>query len=169
MILYHGSNIEIEKIDLNKCLPCKDFGRGFYTTLIETQALDMAKRKVDMYGGVSCITEYSLPDAIFSNTDLKHRTFEKPNAQWAIFVVNNRNRNFTNMSDPECNNDNKYDIVQGPVANDNIRFSFDLFDQGFITIENLLERLKYKNLTNQISFHTENAICFLTKTGVHHV
>jgi hypothetical protein len=31
--LYHGSNIEIARIDLSKCRPYKDFGRGFYTTL----------------------------------------------------------------------------------------------------------------------------------------
>ncbi|MBZ9634692.1 DUF3990 domain-containing protein [Clostridium sp. FP1] len=27
MILYHGSNIMIENIDLNKCIPYKDFGK----------------------------------------------------------------------------------------------------------------------------------------------
>ncbi|WP_301745184.1 DUF3990 domain-containing protein, partial [uncultured Duncaniella sp.] len=27
MILYHGSNIAIETIDLGKCRPYKDFGR----------------------------------------------------------------------------------------------------------------------------------------------
>jgi hypothetical protein len=32
MILYHGSNIGIERIELDKCRPFKDFGRGFYTT-----------------------------------------------------------------------------------------------------------------------------------------
>ena len=34
MILYHGTNIDIDKIDLNKCAPYKDFGKGFYTTTI---------------------------------------------------------------------------------------------------------------------------------------
>lgn len=32
MILYHGSNVAIDKIDLNLCKPYKDFGRGFYLT-----------------------------------------------------------------------------------------------------------------------------------------
>lgn len=32
MILYHGTNIEIDEIDLDKCRPYKDFGKGFYTT-----------------------------------------------------------------------------------------------------------------------------------------
>ncbi len=30
MILYHGSNVPIEQIELGKSKPYKDFGRGFY-------------------------------------------------------------------------------------------------------------------------------------------
>ena len=30
MILYHGSNVMIDKIDLRRSKPYKDFGRGFY-------------------------------------------------------------------------------------------------------------------------------------------
>lgn len=29
MMLYHGSNVEIEEIDLTKCKPYKDFGADF--------------------------------------------------------------------------------------------------------------------------------------------
>ena len=32
MILYHGTNADIEKIDLEKGLRHKDFGKGFYLT-----------------------------------------------------------------------------------------------------------------------------------------
>lgn len=32
MILYHGTNIDIQSINLALCRPYKDFGRGFYTT-----------------------------------------------------------------------------------------------------------------------------------------
>ena len=35
MRLFHGSNMEIDKVDLSKCMPNKDFGCGFYTTLLE--------------------------------------------------------------------------------------------------------------------------------------
>ena len=35
MKLFHGSNIEIDEVDLAKCMPNKDFGCGFYTTLLE--------------------------------------------------------------------------------------------------------------------------------------
>lgn len=38
MILYHGSNTNIQYIDLNLCRHYKDFGKGFYLTDIkETQ------------------------------------------------------------------------------------------------------------------------------------
>ncbi len=42
MRLYHGSNVEINAVDLSKCMPFKDFGSGFYTTLLEDQAWQMA-------------------------------------------------------------------------------------------------------------------------------
>ena len=44
MILYHGSNTEIDAIDLGRCVPYKDFGRGFYLTSMPDQAEKMARR-----------------------------------------------------------------------------------------------------------------------------
>lgn len=43
MILYHGSNVEIQKIDLSRTKPYKDFGRGFYLSADKHQAMRMAK------------------------------------------------------------------------------------------------------------------------------
>lgn len=39
MTLYHGTNLDIQSIDLALCRPCKDFGRGFYTTELIEQYL----------------------------------------------------------------------------------------------------------------------------------
>lgn len=44
MILYHGSNVDIQNISLSACRPYKDFGRGFYLTDIPEQAERMAER-----------------------------------------------------------------------------------------------------------------------------
>ncbi len=41
MILYHGSNMFIEEIDLSKSKPNKDFGKGFYLSDNEEQAVAM--------------------------------------------------------------------------------------------------------------------------------
>lgn len=50
MRLYHGSNLKIDEIDLLKCKPYKDFGKGFYCTTIKKQAEFMAKRVVKRQG-----------------------------------------------------------------------------------------------------------------------
>ena len=80
-------------------------------------------------------------------------------------LLNNRNRNFQDAADPNCNHDNKYDIVTGPVANDDIALLFRNFSNGVIDMDSLVKRMKYRNLNNQYSFHTSSAIAFMTKTG----
>lgn len=50
MILYHGSNTSIDEIDLNQSRPNKDFGKGFYLSDNEEQALQMAKFKSLTFG-----------------------------------------------------------------------------------------------------------------------
>lgn len=45
MILYRGTNIDIQSIDLAVCRPYKDFGRGFYTT----EVLDQAKKRQSVF------------------------------------------------------------------------------------------------------------------------
>lgn len=40
MILYHGSTTDIEQVDLAKSKPNKDFGKAFYLSLDEEQAID---------------------------------------------------------------------------------------------------------------------------------
>jgi hypothetical protein len=59
------------------------------------------------------------------------------------------------------NGDNKYDLVIGAVANDDLVGAFDLFRNGFMDIDDLVKQITYKNLTNQHSFHSEKAISYL--------
>lgn len=59
MTLYHGSNVDIQKIELSKCRPNKDFGKGFYLTSIKEQAERMALRVSKMYGGTPFVNIYS--------------------------------------------------------------------------------------------------------------
>ena len=47
MILYHGTNVAFDFIDLQKSKPNKDFGQGFYLSANYEQAMAMAKIKVD--------------------------------------------------------------------------------------------------------------------------
>ena len=70
MILYHGSYIRIEGIDLQKCKPYKDFGKGFYCTTIKKQAGFMAERVVKRQGGIKTVNVFELDEEIFKDKEL---------------------------------------------------------------------------------------------------
>jgi len=78
-----------------------------------------------------------------------------------LFVVNNRERGFKDFENKLYNGDNKYDVVMGAVANDDLVGTFDLFRDGFMSIDDVVKQITYKNLTNQYSFHSERAIAYL--------
>jgi hypothetical protein len=169
MNLYHGSNIEIDKIDLGRCRPYKDFGKGFYTSPLRDQAMKMAKRTVRIYGGGRpCVTAFAFDDDILTDNSLKIKTFGSPDNEWARFVVNNRNREFKDIQSPDCNIDAKYDIVSGPVANDDIAALINVFLSGLISDDALTKELTFRELSNQVSFHTEKAVACLRKIEAFH-
>lgn len=162
MILYHGSNVEIDEIDLNKCKKYKDFGQGFYCTTIKQQAKFMALRTTKREKkGEPCVSKFELDEKIFEDEDVKIKKFEKPSKEWAEFILNNRDKNFKDISSLKCNFDNKYDLVIGPVADDDIIVLFRTFVQGLIDIDTLIKELTFKELTDQYSFHTQKALKYL--------
>lgn len=161
--LYHGSNVVVETIDLSKGRLNKDFGRGFYVTTIKDQAEKMSRRVARIYGGDPHITVFEIDEEQIEKVNLSIRRFDKPSREWALFVINNRNRGFTDISSLECNLDNKYDLVIGPVANDDLALLFRQFSGGLITVEELTAEMKYKQLTTQYSFHSEQAVRLLKK------
>ena len=169
MRLYHGSNMEIDKVDLTRCLPNKDFGCGFYTTLLEEQAWRMAQRRARIDGGIPTVTVYEVPDDLTEKEDLKYRVFaDKPTIEWAIFIKDNRDRKFLEYDSPECNLDCKYDVVVGPVADDTVGLLIRQFSRGTINAEYLKQEFDFGKLTNQYTFHTERALKYLRKVGVLH-
>ena len=153
MKLYHGSNVMIEKVDFAKCHPFKDFGCGFYLTDNIAHARNMAFRRCLRTGGDECVTEYEF-DFEGALQNLKMKIFEKPSDEWAEFVMMNRNENITHPA-------HDYDIVIGPIADDAVVVSFRLFQDGFISISELVKRLEYKELSTQYFFHNPNAIGYL--------
>jgi len=166
MMLYHGSNREVAAVDLSRCKPYKDFGRGFYLTTMEEQAELMAKRTARIFGGFPVVTAFTFDGSALSKHDLSVKTYYEPTAEWALFVLNNRNRNFRDHADLNSNQDNKYDIVIGPVANDDIALLFRTFTNGYIDIDALVKGMKYRKLNDQYSFHTDRAITLLSKMEV---
>lgn len=167
MLLYHGGNVEIHRIDLDKCRPYKDFGRGFYLTDIRKQAERMARRVANIYGGKPVVNIFALDDAFQERDDLVIKNFgAMPSEEWAFFVMNNRNRHFADIADKNCNHDNKYDVVVGPIADDDMALLFRQFQNGLITPASLVKGMTFRETTRQFSFHTPNSLQLLRKVGV---
>ena len=162
MILYHGSYSNFNNIDLSKGRKFKDFGRGFYTTNIESQAKQWAKNMSARFGlEYGFISVYNCDESLFEN--FKYLKFNEPTEEWAYFIMNNRNTEFNDFDTKINNHRNQFDIVEGPVANDNIAVVLDQFMMNMKSGVALVEALEYKNLNHQISFHTEEGISLLKK------
>lgn len=167
MMLYHGTNIDIQSIDLALCRPYKDFGRGFYTTEILEQAQKMAKRVARIYGGNPIVNMYEIADNYKENRELNILDFGRiPSERWAVFVMNNRSKVFTDFGCLDCNFDCKYDIVVGAIADDDMTVLFRQYQNNMISFETLLNGMTFRETTSQYSFHTEKAVSLLKKVGV---
>jgi len=114
-----------------------------------------------MFGGSPCVSIFELSDDFFDDKALNMLKFESQNRDWALFVMNNREKNFSDTENKLYNGDNKYDLVIGAVANDDLVGTFDLFRDGFMSIDDVVKQITYKNLTSQYSFHSEKAIAYL--------
>ena len=58
-----------------------------------------------------------------------------------------------------------YDIIFGPVANDDVYRTFTLYTAGVLTKEQTLEQLKIKKLYNQLVLTTKKALSYLRFVG----
>lgn len=76
MNLYHGSNVRIKVIDLEKSKPFKDFGKGFYLSDNEIQAMDMAKFKSSILGSTPVVTGFEFDADGLNSSNLKTKRFE---------------------------------------------------------------------------------------------
>jgi hypothetical protein len=150
MILYHGSNLHFDKIDLSKSKNRRDFGKGFYTTAIREQAEDWATAIFDRYKGDGVFIyeiEYIPSD------NLLVKTFEGLSEEWLLMVQQNRTLGGVQ---------HHFDVVEGPVANDRTARTIALYIAGIIQAEDAIKRLSYNKVNNQVSFHTDAALAQLT-------
>lgn len=127
----------------------------------------MAKRVARIYGGTPTVNMYEAADDFMENSGLNIMDFgDIPSEKWAIFVMNNRNKFFVDFKSEECNFDCKYDIVSGPIADDDMAMLFRQYQNHLISLETLMDGMTFRKTTNQYSFHTERAIKLLNKVGV---
>ena len=149
MIIYHGSNVVVERPKILQSERMLDFGSGFYTTSNKDQAIRWTE---------IVASRRELKDQILSVYDFDHETaereltvlrFDKPDGKWLDFVC--ANRMGREVAEP-------YDIVIGPVADDQVFATVVLYEQGFLDKEAAVTTLKVQSLFNQILFHTEKSL-----------
>ena len=161
MRLYHGSNTPFKEIDISLCRPNKDFGQGFYLAPDRIAAERMAKRTVRRFGGKAYLMTFDFDEASLADVPVKR--FPQPSAEWAMFVMANRR---PQVAATDHNRDNRYGMVVGPVANDDLALLFRQFALGLVTVEMLVREMQFKQLTTQYSFHTPLAVSALRFVGV---
>ena len=157
MIVYHGSDVIVEKPMLIKSHRKLDFGPGFYTTSNENQAVSFA-HKVMLRNGSNTeyVSTYEI-DMKKISTILDVLEFKKPDEKWLDFVYENRQGKYGGRL---------YDVIVGPVANDTIYRVFRLYETGLYNKRTTIAELKVRKLYNQIVFCTDNALSYLNYVGL---
>jgi hypothetical protein len=157
MKVYHGSYLKIDKIDLSKCEPHKDFGRGFYVTKLLEQATIWANRKGENKHTKGIITEFTFFEQAFSDKNFKTLRFDAYNNEWLDFVAVNRNFNTPLPA-------HDYDLVEGPVADDKITTRIDAYVRGEVSREEFLQELSFEKSSHQLCFCTVKSLLMLEHT-----
>lgn len=151
MELYHGSNQRVEFPEIRTAKYHKDFYWGFYCTRTQEQAERWATR----HGGRGVVNIYAYTEP----ENLRVKRFPEMTEEWLDFIVRCR------KGIPHS-----YDIVEGPMADDQIFNYIQQFIDGEISREAFWALARFRHPTHQISFHTAAALVTLTfqksyKTG----
>lgn len=125
-----------------------DFGQAFYLTSDFEQAAKWARTSVLRRGdGIASVSSFELDELRL--TTLNVLRFDAPNVDWLRFVTRNR---------AEQIDDSGYDVVAGPVANDNTMPVLNLYFKGAYSEEEALKRLLPQRLRDQYAMKTEAAL-----------
>lgn len=138
-ILYHGSNIVVERPEIRIFGHYKDFGYGFYCTRFEHQAQKWALTKLPKH--VVSLYNYHVEDG------LRVKSFPEMTDEWLDFVADCRK-----------GKEHHYDIVEGPMADDQIWDYVEDFVASNISREAFWALAKFKHPTHQIAFCTDYAL-----------
>ena len=151
MLIYHGSYTKVEIPEIRKPNRHHDFGIGFYTTTNEDQAEKYAIIVYNREGGTPTVSSYEF-DYDKAAQDLKIKTFTSSDGEWFDFVCDKRMGKYSGE---------EYDIIYGPVADDQVYLCFAGFLAGTSTREETLKKLNNNNLYNQFTFCNEKALAYI--------
>ncbi|MCL2306462.1 MAG: DUF3990 domain-containing protein [Planctomycetaceae bacterium] len=151
MKVFHGSYILVDEIDLAQSKDYRDFGKGFYVTNIRSQAEFWAARKGGDRKTDGVVSEFEFYENAIEHCDLKVLRFSDYDERWLDFVVLNR--------DPQSSIPaHDYDIVEGPVANDDVNDRINDYLAGVVSKADFLGEIAYYKPTHQVCFCTVRSL-----------
>lgn len=151
MRLYHGSTVIVRKPSLRPGRSNADFGKGFYTTSNMEQAVRWAHIRQEREKTLRAVVSvFEFDETLLDNPELNVRRFSGADEAWLYFVT-------------DCRKSRKhdYDLVLGPVANDKVFTTVNLFESGVLSAEAAILQLKAYKTYDQVSFHTVRVISTL--------
>ena len=123
--LYHGSTVAVKKPSLRQGRSNADFGKGFYTTSNYEQAVRWAHIKQEREEAQRAVVSvYEFDESLLDSPDVNIRRFIGADEAWLYFVTDCRK-----------SRGHDYDLVQGPVANDKVFTTVNLFESGVLSAE----------------------------------
>ena len=126
-----------------------DFGSGFYTTTHLEQADRWAQKVARRANTPTWIVSRYDTDIDAEGTGLRVMVFDHADEAWLHFVTENR-RGGTAAD--------AFDVIRGPVANDVVFATIQLYEAGLLSFAETLGRLRVENLADQIVFRTKLAL-----------
>ena len=156
MILYHGSNVTVDRPKLVRQNRYLDFGFGFYTTTNRDQAVNFAQKVTKQRKtGAATLNIYSVDEEVaFKECGLLR--FDGPDEAWLDFVAANRQGVYRG---------GQHDMIYGAVANDDVYRTITLYMNGVLDKKQALAALKIRKLFNQLVFATEKSLRYLKFEG----
>jgi len=147
MILYHGSYCHVDKPHISFSRDDLDFGKGFYVTSIQEQAINWTNR-FKRRGHKAHLNIYSLRlDDI--NKNYKVKEFLSYDMEWLDFILDCRNGSKDYL---------KYDVIIGGIADDRVYNTIELYQDNLIDKEEALKRLKYCKPNHQMCIVNQEII-----------
>ena len=151
MIVFHGSDVAVKEPKIIPANRLLDFGEGFYTTSSHEQVQRWAERvRINRKTKDQIISEYEF-DLEKAAKNLTIIRFDSPDYEWLRFVTACRSGRETEIM---------YDMAIGPVANDNVYATIQLYETGLLSEAETIIRLKVEKIFDQILFHTETALSY---------
>lgn len=148
MTVYHGGYVPVREPEIRIGRNTKDFGNGFYCTIIKEQAQRWAKRYQNKI--------VSIYEVRFT-PKLRIKNFAEMIDEWLDFII-----------DCRAGKSHDYDII-GAMANDQVYNYVSDYMDGVISREQFWVLARFKYPTHQINFCTQEALKCLTFRGYEEV